>query len=208
MFDFLFSNGLIEDIALALWGALVDWWWLVLPLALFFIAKDYWVHYNQEKFKEKIEWVNLELKVPRDVLTTPKAMEQIFAGLSSIASTPDTWLEELLDKKIPYKKGEVPLWVSFEIVGNRNGISFIIHTPKKFQRLIETQFRSQYSQVRLLRLKITSPNSFLYQTKIKIFGEQNWLLMNRQYSRLRLTNFLRKELKKGGLIQWRRSWRF
>ena len=153
MFDFLFSNGLIEDIALALWGALFDWWWLVLPLALFFIAKDYWVHYNQEKFKEKIEWVNLELKVPRDVLTTPKAMEQIFAGISSIASTPDTWLEELLDKKIPYQKGEVPLWVSFEIVGNGNGISFIVHTPKKFQRLIETQFRSQYSQVEITEVE-------------------------------------------------------
>lgn len=153
MFDFLFSNSLIEGIALALWGAFVDWWWLVLPFAFFYIAKDYWVNYNQEKFKEKIQWVNLELKVPRDVLMTPKAMEQIFAGISSIASTPDDWLEELLDKKIPYQKGEVPLWVSFEIVGNRNGISFFVRAPKKFQRLIETQFRSQYPQVEITEVE-------------------------------------------------------
>ncbi len=153
MFDFLFSNSLIEDIALALWGAFVDWWWLVLPFAFFYIAKDYWVNYNQEKFKGKIQWVNLELKVPRDVLMTPKAMEQIFAGISSIASTPDDWIEELLDKKIPYQKGEVPLWVSFEIVGNRNGISFLVRAPKKFQRLIETQFRSQYPQVEITEVE-------------------------------------------------------
>ncbi len=149
MFDFLFSNSLIEGIALALWGAFVDWWWLILPFAFFYVAKDYWISYNKEKFVSKIQWVNLELKVPRDVLTTPKAMEQIFVGISSIASTPDSWLDELLDKKIPYQKGEVPLWISFEIVGNRNGISFFIRTPKKFQRLIETQFRSQYSQVEI-----------------------------------------------------------
>src|SRR3989304_3184574 len=130
MFDFLFSNSLIEGIALALWGAFVDWWWLILPFAFFYIAKDYWINYNREKFKEKIQWVNLGLKVPRDVLITPKAMEQIFSGISSIASTPDTWLEELLDKKIPYQKGEVPLWISFEIVGNSNGISFFVRAPK------------------------------------------------------------------------------
>ena len=153
MFDFLFSNSLIEGIALALWGAFVDWWWLILPFAFFYIAKDYWINYNREKFKEKIQWVNLGLKVPRDVLITPKAMEQIFSGISSIASTPDTWLEELLDKKIPYQKGEVPLWISFEIVGNSNGISFFVRAPKKFQRLIETQFRSQYSQVEITEVE-------------------------------------------------------
>jgi len=153
LYNFLFSNSLIEGIFLALWGAFVDWWWLFLPFVAFYVALEFWINYNQEKFKESIEWINLELKIPQDVLTTPKVMDQVFTGLSVIASTPDTWLEELLDRKIPFKKGEVPLWVSFEILGTREGISFIIHTPKKFKNLIEAQFRSQYPQVEITEIE-------------------------------------------------------
>ncbi len=153
MIDLSFFGGFTEDIALALWGAFVDWWWLFLPVLFFPVARDYWIDYHQAKFKDSISWVNLALQVPRDVLTTPKAMDQIFVGLSTMASTPDSWSEELLDLKIPYQKGEVPLWISFEIIGNENGISFFIRTPQKFQRLIETQFRSQYSQVEILEVE-------------------------------------------------------
>jgi hypothetical protein len=141
LFPSEFLRSFIEDVALALWGAFADWWWLVLPLALFYLALEYWINYNQENFKKSIQWVDLELKVPREVLTTPKAMEQVFSGLSVMASTPDTWL------------GEVPLWVSFELVGTINGISFFVHAPKKFQRLIEAQFRSQYPQAEILEVE-------------------------------------------------------
>ncbi len=142
-----FASRVLNDVLSVLLKGFATWWWLIVPPVLFSIFLEYWISYHKDKFVGSISWVTLQLKVPRDVLTTPKAMEQVFSGLQAIASTPDSWLEELLDKKIPYQEGKVPLWISFEIVSAYEGISFFVHTPKDFRKLIETQLRSQYPQM-------------------------------------------------------------
>lgn len=140
--DFSFASDLLEEILLALWGAFVDWWWVVLPLMLFYIAIDYWRSYRLEKFKASIDWVVLSLGVPRDVEMTPKAMEQVFSALSVIASSPE------------WREAKLPLWVSFEMVGSaESGISFYIRAPREFRKLIETQLYSQYSQMEIIEVE-------------------------------------------------------
>ncbi|MEW5805242.1 MAG: hypothetical protein AB1721_00730 [Patescibacteria group bacterium] len=146
LLNFLFPNeflrGLAEDLILVLWGAWVDWWWLVLPPVLFFVALDYWKNYKKEQFVSKIEWVVLELRVPQDIEATPKTMEQVFSSLAATASSPG-WKDEA-------KEGKVPLWLSFEMLGqHKQGVSFFVRIPKEFQRLVETQIYSQYPQAEI-----------------------------------------------------------
>ncbi len=138
---------ILSDILTVLWHAFAMWWWIIIPPILFYVFLEYWISYHKEKFVESISWVTLQLKVPRDILTTPKVMEQVFSGFQVIASTPDDWVDELKDRKIPYQEGKQPLWVSFELVASHDGISFFVHTPKDFRKLVETQFRSQYPQM-------------------------------------------------------------
>ena len=64
-------------------SVLVAWsevWWIVLPLIAFFIFWDFWLLYLHVRFVKAITWKLLEIKVPKNVLKTPKAMEQIFAA--------------------------------------------------------------------------------------------------------------------------------
>ena len=138
---FILSGDILRVVAAWIWQGLLATWWFVVPLILFYIFAEYWVNYITLEFKKKIQWVFLEVKVPRDVETTPKAMEQVFSGFYGIMSSP------LPQER--FFKGKVPLWVSFEIVGDKGGIHFYIVTPKEFRRLVETQFYSQYPQVEI-----------------------------------------------------------
>jgi len=153
LFPDAFTQKIFSDIFSVIWRAFAAYWWVILPPTLFYIFLEQWILYWRKLFLKNVVWEFLELKVPRDVLLTPKAMEQIFAGLQAISTTPDTWQKELRDKKIPFKAGKLPLWVSFELLGTHSGISFFVRTPKEFRPLVETQFRSQYPQIQILDAK-------------------------------------------------------
>ncbi len=176
LFPDAFTQKLFGDIFSVVWHAFAAYWWIILPPTLFYIFLEQWISHWRKVFLKSVAWELLELKVPRDVLLTPKAMEQIFAGMQAISITPDTWQEELRDKKIPFQAGELPLWVSFELCGTHGSVSFFIRTPKKFRPLIETQFRSQYPQIQILDAKDytekfqTLPNAYtnLWGTEYKL----------------------------------------
>jgi len=135
------SGDIFSYILAAIWGAFSKVWWFVVPLALFYIVIDYWTDYITLKYKQGIKWAYLEVKVPRDIVTTPKAMEQVFAGFSAIGYTPTQW--EVLSR------GMVPPWVAFEMAGTKDGIRFYVSVPREYKRLVETQFYSQYSQIEI-----------------------------------------------------------
>lgn len=117
-------------------------WWLVLPPFLFFIFWDLRTRYIRTRFINGIEWLMLEIKIPKEVLKTPKAMEQIFSevyssysyGMSNIAK---------------YLKGKVELWFSFELVGAAGGVYFYIRTPSRYRNLIESAIYAQYPEAEI-----------------------------------------------------------
>ena len=119
-----------------------EFWWFILPPILFFIWRDLWLHYRRRRYILSLDWVTLRLKVPPEVLKTPKAMEQFFAAIHAAKTSPN-WRER-------YLKGEVPTWLSFEIVGiGGGGIYFFIRTPKKYRDLIESQLYAQYPDIEI-----------------------------------------------------------
>lgn len=112
-------------------------WWFVLPLTFFFIFWDLWVIYVQLEYAKRIPWVLLEIKVPREILKTPKAMEQIFAVVHATYTFGLKFWEK-------YWEGKLETWMSFELVGYAGGVYFFIRTPANYRNLVESAVYSQY----------------------------------------------------------------
>lgn len=124
-----------------IWGGFLAYWWLVVPPALFFIFAELWLVYVQMRFIRNIEWKTLEISVPKEILKTPKAMEQVFAGLAAIqkgANFVEKWWE-----------GKVQPWVSFEIAGGQGAFRLFAHIPEAYKNLVEAQIFAQYPEAEI-----------------------------------------------------------
>ncbi len=127
------------------WQGFLNYWWMVMPPALFFIFIELWLAYVQYRYIQNIKWITLEVSVPKEILKTPKAMEQIFAGLSAIQSGAN-----FVDK---WWKGKVQEWISFEIVGWQGAMRFFVHTPIGFKNLVEAQIFAQYPEAEIREIE-------------------------------------------------------
>ncbi|HEY4497505.1 MAG TPA: hypothetical protein VJC20_01990 [Candidatus Paceibacterota bacterium] len=118
------------------WRVFGNFWYLWLPIALFFLFRESWKGYLRGYFLSNKKWILLEIRVPRDVAKSPKAMESIFAGLHSAGKSID-----LVDR---YWKGYENPWFSLEVIGNASGVHFFIWTEAGLRRLVESQIYAQY----------------------------------------------------------------
>lgn len=112
-------------------------WWVVIPLALFFIFRDLWLAYARTEYIKSITWTLLEVKIPKNVLTTPKAMEQIFAAAHGTYSFGIRFRDK-------WWNGKVEDWMSFEFVGYSGGVYFYLRLPTKYRNLMESAIYAQY----------------------------------------------------------------
>lgn len=126
-------------------GIVLDYWWIILPVVLFFILRAIWLSYIQGEFIKSLKWIVLEVKIPREVIKTPKAMEQFFAGLHVAGKDPKF--------KEKYFKGEIPPWHALEIIGRGGSIHFFIRTQGKFRDLVESQLYAQYPQAEIFEIE-------------------------------------------------------
>ena len=122
------------DIFYTIISTFLSLWWLWLPVFLAVLFIELWTKYLQTKAIKKIKWLLLEIKIPRDIEKTPRAMEQVFSGLHGILTS-----VKFLDK---YWKGKVQGWFSFEIAGIDGGVYFFIRTPENFRNLVEAQIQA------------------------------------------------------------------
>jgi len=158
-----FIYGIFNSI-LYVWGLT---WWIILPFLFFFIFADSWLIFKRLKNIRSIEWKLLEIKVPTDILKTPKAMEQVFAACHATYSFGFNF-------RAKYIEGKVEEWMSFEIVSIGGYIHFYIRVPKQYQSLIETAIYAQYQDAEIIEgqdylndLPTTFPNK-IYE----IFGSE------------------------------------
>lgn len=176
IFYTVLSGDLFRIVFSVLWQGFAATWWFILPLILYPISKNLWVGYITLEYKKSIKWVYLEVKVPREVETTPKAMEQVFSGFSALAAYGPSPDEQ-------FWKGAVPPWVSFEIMADKTGIHFYVVTPQQFRRLVETQFYSQYPQLEIRESEnYVSRFTALPNDHYDIWGAQMELVREAVYS--------------------------
>ena len=140
----------LQGIAQGIWqGVLVAWgevWWIVLPLVALFIFWDFWLIYLHVRYLKAISWKVLEIKVPKNVLKTPKAMEQIFAA----AHTPYSYGLIPFDK---YVKGKEEPWMSFELVGRAGESHFYLRLPAEYQHMMESAIYGQYPEAEIVEVE-------------------------------------------------------
>lgn len=93
--------------------------------------------YIRTKFVNGTERAIYEIKIPKEILKTPKAMEAVFnsmIGMYSFGfSSVDTYLS-----------GKVEGWASFEMVGHAGGVRFYVQLPTDFKNLLESSVYAQY----------------------------------------------------------------
>ncbi len=112
-------------------------WWLWFFIIIFRLFLETWLHWRQEVFKEDINWVLLELKIPRLIEKSSKSMEQVLAALHSLRNSPGN-LREI------YWGGEVTRWTSLELVSFGGEIHFYVRCYAKLRSLVEAAFFSYY----------------------------------------------------------------
>lgn len=115
-------------------------WWLPL-LVLYFYLRALKL---QDLYVKNLKWKLLAIKIPKENIKTPKAMEQVLASLYSMHSALE--FEEI------WLQGKVYLWISLEIVGSEKGIYFYVYTPSKIRNLVESSFFSQYPEAEIVEV--------------------------------------------------------
>ena len=113
-----------------------------MPPILVYFAFQRWVEMRRSDTIKGTDTVLLELRLPRDTLKTPLAMELIFANMH-MGSGESTW----------YKKwwlGRIRAWWSVEIVSLGGQVRFFLWTRTGMRRGIESFFYAQYPGIELI----------------------------------------------------------
>ena len=118
---------------------------LWLPFVLWRLTKESWVHYIQGEFFASQKYILLEIKVPRDVSKSPKAMELVFSGLHIGAGESNFIARWWYGKTRP--------WFSFELASIEGKIHFFIWTRAFFKPSIETQFYAAYPEIEIVEVE-------------------------------------------------------
>ncbi len=108
-----------------------------IPILCYFAIKKMWLEHLEKEALLNMEWVLLEIKVPRDVHKTPQAMEIIFSALEQ-GKPEDHWY------KVWWKGESVAAFSSLEIVSIEGNVYFFIRTQKKHRSTVESMIYSQY----------------------------------------------------------------
>ena len=118
------------------------WYWLGLPFALAWALWKIWLVHIFLKYKYSIKWTLLEVKLPVDVVTSPKAMEQVFASLWGIRRFTRRFWDT-------YIRGVYQEYYIFEIVFRKGKIHFFVRTPVKFKDFVEGRIYAQYPEAEI-----------------------------------------------------------
>jgi len=170
---------MVESITLTLnnlqivFDLFVNFWWLYLPTLLFFAWLISFETYNRLRYLASLEWVLLEIKVPREVNKSPKGMEQIFAALYGIFLGSVRWQDRFF-------KGKVLDWFSFEIAGTGGDIHFYVRTQTKYRNLVESQIYAQYPDTELAEVEdyLSSLPPFIPNDEYDLWGGE--LVLSRE----------------------------
>ena len=120
----------------------VFFWPFIMFVILTKMATTTWLFWRQELFK-RLDNVLFEMKMPREVLKNPQAMEQVFAAIYALRNMPgdigETW-----------RDGEIPRSFAIEIVSFGGEVHFYFRCYWKSAPLVKAAFFSYYPDVELV----------------------------------------------------------
>ncbi|MDI6777925.1 MAG: hypothetical protein QMD77_01935 [Patescibacteria group bacterium] len=117
-------------------------WWFMFPIVLFWLFKELYWRYVWVEYQKGLKWTLLEIKPPRNIERSPRTMEQIFAILHGVWSTPSYF--EM------YFKGRIFQSIfAFEIRGVNGEMHFYIRTETRYRDFVEAAIYSQYPEAEI-----------------------------------------------------------
>lgn len=152
---------------------LYTWWfWLFFPL--FKLFSELFLYWRQAKYKKAEmaaeKFSLLEIRIPRELDKSPKAMAQVFGSLHMLGNSAGNWREKYID-------GQVPIWSSLEIVKTGGEMHFYVRVPKKNRHLVEVAFFSNYPDVEVIDVPdymrvLPATTAELYAREMDIWGTE------------------------------------
>lgn len=118
-------------------------WFVWLPPSLLFILWDVWVIYVRTRWVEGSNWVLLEIKPPREIEKSPRAMEIVLSSLHN------TRQGNLIER---FWDGFLSMWYSLEIVGINGEVHFFVYTTTFMRNLVESQLYAQYPNIEIFEV--------------------------------------------------------
>lgn len=119
-------------------------WFLWLPILMISLFWGTWVNNARLKNLSELKWKLLQIKVPREVAKSPKAMEMVFQALYS-APRKGGWFKSMKSSF----KGGLSVWHSLEIASIDGQIYFFVYLQDAFRNLFESQIYAQYSNIEI-----------------------------------------------------------
>lgn len=114
--------------------------WLPILVGRFALLR--WLQYRRMEANYGKKYVLLEMRIPRDTMKTPVAMETVFTNLH-LGPGESTWWKK-------YWIGGTRPWWSFELVSIEGIIHFYIWTREDMRRAVETYIYAQYPEVEII----------------------------------------------------------
>lgn len=110
------------------------------PFVFLIILWRVWLYYIRAVYLSKIEWVILEVRLPKEITKPPLAMELLLNVFYQTGK--GKWYDW-------YFKGRVRDWFSLEMVSLGGAVKFFIRTNKVYKNLIESQIYAQFPQAEI-----------------------------------------------------------
>lgn len=125
-----------------IWQIIKYWWWLPLPFILWQPFSFLWLWWRKELWVKKINFILLEVKIPKEILKPVRAMEIVMAGLRQIIYQPPDWWEKWID-------GQFQLSYSFEIASINGEPHFFVRIPEAIRDSVESTIYAQYPEAEI-----------------------------------------------------------
>jgi len=136
-----FSNFFSNEITVVVLPILFQLVFVAIPIFLLLIVWDLWVVYRRSLYFSKQTYLLLEIKLPKEIFKSPKAMEFCIDGLHSTLKEAN-WFEK-------YWEGKVRDSYSLEIASIDGAVHFYIWCRKGDKNKIEANLYSQYPGVEI-----------------------------------------------------------
>ncbi len=130
-------GGLFVDVGAILLVFSPFWLFIFLAVTFWFV----WNLYVRVNYAHKLQWVLLEIRLPRDVFKSPLAMETFLMHLRQTGGE-----TTFIDRNF---KGKMRPYFSLEIVSIEGNVKFYIYTEKRFQRFIEAGLYAHYPGIEI-----------------------------------------------------------
>ncbi|MBM3258024.1 MAG: hypothetical protein FJZ05_02340, partial [Candidatus Nealsonbacteria bacterium] len=133
----------VVSILTTIWQVIENWWWVVLPFALWKPVSFLWLWWRIDTFLSKQRWITLEIKLPKILPKPIRAMEVVLSSLhAAIYQPPDLW-EKWID-------GQIQMSMAIEMVAIDGEPHFFIRMPVQYRDAVESSFYAQYSEIEIV----------------------------------------------------------